>query len=320
MKVLRCDCGNRVFFDSTRCGACGAILGFDPVTLKIVTQGPRYKPCANAIHQGLCNWLLPAESTDMYCLACSLNDIIPLLETPGNMQLWVRLESAKRRLLYSLLSLRLPLDGGQAGPPMRFRFMEDRRRNPQVLEEFVSTGHDAGIITININEADDVQRTVEREAMQERYRTLLGHFRHESGHFYFPVLVTNPAVLAEARSLFGDERVDYASRLAAYYRDGPPPDWATRYLSPYASAHPQEDWAESFAHYLLIVDGLETAFEDGLVASKVGEGKAWLTEWMRLSVTLNALARSLGTEDPYPFVLNPEVARKLEFIDRLVNL
>ena len=258
MKSFHCACGQRVFFDSTSCISCGRALGFDPETRDMVALGSAWRLCTNGRNYDVCNWVVPAAGPARYCEACALNDLIPSLDTPDNVQLWGRVEAAKRRLLYTLLSLGLPLTAGSAGPALRFRFMEDRRRNPLVLEDFVGTGHWAGVITINIREADDVARTADREAMQERYRTVLGHFRHESGHYYFNVLVTGEEI-ARWRELFGDEQADYAATLEAYYRDGPPLNWSQRYVSTYAAAHPYEDWAETFAHYLHIVDALETA-------------------------------------------------------------
>jgi hypothetical protein len=266
----------------------------------------------------LCNWLIPADSSHDLCYACGLNEVIPNLETPGNLKLWSRLEAAKRRMLYSLIQLRLPVSSTDGGPGLRFQFLEDQRRNPNVPEPFVATGHVRGTITINLAEADDVTRHEIRESMQERYRTLLGHFRHEAGHYYFDVLVPEGDARNEFRKSFGDERLDYGAALDKYYRDGPPAGWPARYVSAYATAHPHEDWAESFAHYLHIRDALETADQSGL--QPLEAGRDWLVRWMTLAVTLNELNRSLGTDDPYPFVLADSVAARLRFIDRQVGL
>jgi hypothetical protein len=181
----------------------------------------------------------------------------------------------------------------------------------------VATGHVRGTITINLAEADDVARHGIREQMMERYRTLLGHFRHEAGHYYFDLLVPEGPDRDEFRALFGDERGPYEPALEAYYRDGPPSDWSSRLVSAYAASHPHEDWAESFAHYLHIRDALETAVESGLLGT---EGDTdWVVRWMSLAVTLNELNRSLGSDDPYPFVLAQPVAERLRFIDRRVR-
>lgn len=331
MKLFRCDCGQRVFFDSTTCMSCGTELGFDPQRLVIVSLQPGdngvvtdqtgavFRKCRNYVEHNVCNWLVTLKAGDDYCLGCARTEIIPHLDVPGNHLLWWRLEAAKRRLLYSLLWLDLPLTLGDGGETLRFRFLEDQRRNPAVIESFVTTGHFAGTITINLAEADDVARHTERLQTLERYRTLLGHFRHESGHFYLEPLVWARGEAEAFRRLFGDEQMNYASSLEAYYRDGPPANWSDHYVSPYASAHPHEDWAETFAHYLHIVDALETAETVGLVAPPADGAPGWSREWMELSVTLNELNRSLGVEDPYPFILTDVVLEKLNFIDRLVR-
>lgn len=319
MKNFFCKCGQRVFFDSTQCVACGTALGFDPYILEIVPITQQYWSCKNTLDYAVCNWLLPANSGMQFCMSCGLNEIIPNLGEPANIALWQRLESAKRRLLYTLLGMQLDFLGSENTPSLRFRFLEDKRRNPQALEDFVATGHLAGTITINVAEADNVTRTEQREFMQERYRTLLGHFRHESGHFYFEQLITSPKVLREWRAIFGDERVDYALRLEEHYRDGPPPGWEHNFVSAYAAAHPHEDWAESFSHYLHIIDALETMRSSGMTTVQADGRQGWLLEWMQLSVTLNELNRSLGLEDAYPFVQSGPVIDKLEFIDRLLH-
>jgi hypothetical protein len=217
------------------------------------------------------------------------------------------------------LRLALPLQTPDGSRKMQFRFMEDRRRNPAVSEPFISTGHHDGIITINIAEADDITRVAAQEQMQERYRTLLGHFRHESGHYYLPELVGGHGEVDNFRALFGDERTDYTQALETYYREGPRADWAASFVSPYASSHPQEDWAESFAHYLHIVDALETGQEAGLNVAPADRDSSFVREWMELSVTLNELTRSLGVDDPYPFTLSAVTIEKLLFIDRQVR-
>jgi hypothetical protein len=195
---------------------------------------------------------------------------------------------------------------------LRFEFLEDQRSNPDVAESLVMTGHRAGIITINLLEADDVMRHAVREQMAERYRTLLGHFRHESGHYYEPLLVPEGPARDEYRALFGDERSNYAAALERYHADGTRPDWSGLLHQPYASSHPMEDWAESWAHYLHITDALETARATQIIpADPVGLG--WDEEvalWISGAVRLNEMARSLGVDDPYPFVTQRADARQ----------
>lgn len=328
MKRFTCGCGVRVFFDDYWCTACGADLGYAPAPAEFLSRPPAagvftsadgaaWQACRNRDPHAVCNWLLPADDPQNYCPACRLNSVIPNLSAPDNLRLWRRLEHAKRRLVYSLLQFGLPLDAALGRPPLRFEFLEDQRSNPQVAESLVMTGHRAGIITINLLEADDVARHAVREQMSERYRTLLGHFRHESGHYYEDLLVPPGAARATYRELFGDERENYAAALDHHHAAGPPPDWGLRFVSPYATSHPMEDWAECWSHYLHIVDGLETARATRFVAEPPSED--WDQEvslWISVSVRLNELARGLGVDDPYPFVLNAPVRAKLAFIHR----
>lgn len=328
MKQFTCGCGLRVFFDDYHCTACGATLGFAPARGEMLARPPQeadfvaadgsyWRACRTRDEHAACNWLVPADDAHHFCQSCRLNSVIPNLSTAYNLRLWRRVEQAKRRLIYSLLQFGLPLDAAEGRPPLRFEFLEDQRSNPDVAESLVMTGHRAGIITINLLEADDVARHAEREQMSERYRTLLGHFRHESGHYYEDLLVPAGPARDEYRQLFGDEREIYSRALDRYHEEGPAPDWGTRFVSPYASSHPMEDWAESWSHYLHIRDGLETARATRFVAEPPSAD--WDQEvslWISVSVRLNELARGLGVDDPYPFVLNGPVRDKLAFIHR----
>ena len=328
MKRFECGCGQRLFFEDYRCLGCSREVGFAPGFMTFLSRGAgetafldasgrRWKVCANRAQHRVCNWLVAADDDRPLCRACRLNRVIPNLESPSNLDLWSRMERAKRRLVYSLISLGLPIDNLAGRAPLAFEFMEDRRRNPRVAESFVMTGHRAGVITINLLEADDSARHAVREEMRERYRTLLGHFRHESGHYYWDWTVPVGEPLEEFRRLFGDERGDYQDAVRRYYWYGPAPAWHDRFVSAYASAHPIEDWAECWAHYLHIVDGLETARANGLLREDPSaDWEIELATWMDGSVKLNELNRSLGTDDPYPFVLNSAVRQKLRFIHR----
>lgn len=327
MRTFNCCCGARVYFDSSRCLACGRALGFDTQSLDMVAlepgadgtlhgnNGKRYRNCANQLSYGNCNWLVPADSGDSQCLSCNMNQVIPDLSKPDNLMLWSRVEEAKRRLIYSILRYQLPLEAN--GHPLGFRIMEDQRRNPEVLESFIATGHLDGTITINVAEADDAARHAIREQLQERYRTVLGHLRHEAGHFYFGVLVKG-SLIDECRALFGDEREDYQSALERYYNEGSHPDWPEQYVSAYASAHPAEDFAETFAHVLHIEDALESAQGSGIGLISGASDGSWVDAWVSLAITLNEVMRSLGREDPYPFVLGDAVRKKLEFVSRFL--
>jgi len=330
MKRFKCRCGQPVFYENTTCIRCGEKLGFSPLTLQIHTlykadgkfrdhEGTLFRLCRNRIDHANCNWLLPGQSKVSYCQSCRLNRTIPNLSTPQNEAYWSELERAKRRLLYTLLALGLPVTSKKPDWPygLAFDFIEDQRSNPNVDETFVSTGHKNGVITINVAEADDVTRAMTRKHMLESYRTLLGHFRHESGHYYFEILLSDREAF---RSWFGDERSDYNQDLANYYASGPPPDWRQNFISAYAAAHPLEDWAETWAHYLHIVDSMDTAHAYGLAVHTLDDGFAdGLTDWMQLTVILNELNRSMGMRDPYPFVITTPVAGKLQFIHQVIH-
>jgi hypothetical protein len=333
MKRFKCDCDTAVFFGATTCLLCGGILGFDPARLDIVriagskndiwtdVNGVRFRRCSNGITYDNCNWLIPEHDPDVFCVSCRLNRTIPNLEERENVRLWSRIEAAKQRLVYSLLALGLPVNSKVRGWPLglAFDFVEDQRSNPDVAEEFVLTGHEDGVITLNIHEADDVVRVRARESMNERYRTVLGHTRHESGHYYFEHLVAVGPALGEFRALFGDERQDYAAALERFYNDGPPADWHDRHITAYAASHPHEDWAETWAHYLHITDGLETAVAFGLCKPVARDIDKVLTGWSEFSIALNEIMRGLGLPDAYPFVISPLAADKLRFVDRIIR-
>ncbi len=240
---------------------------------------------------------------------------------------------AKRRLIYNLMTLGLPVVSKNDDPQngLTFEFLADpdaaSPNSPKIL-----TGHADGVITVNIAEADDAEREKRRVSMHEPYRTLLGHFRHEIGHYYWDRLIRDSAHLARFRQLFGDDRQDYAAALKAYYQSGPPADWLNRFISPYSSSHPWEDWAETWAHYLHLIDTLETASECGLVlmpnranayavrprysSRKPGVAKfdEMMGDWFAVTYLLNNLSRGLGQRDSYPFVLMDPVIDKLRFI------
>lgn len=326
MKRFTCCCGSHVYFDNTHCVACNRILGFDPVRMDMVAvqdagdgrlpddTGREYQYCRNRIEYDVCNWF--TDGAPGFCMACEMNEVIPDLGVAGNKLLWYRLERAKRRLLYSLLCLQLPMSASEGRSGLRFHFLEDKRRNPNAPEDFVATGHNDGVITINVAEADTIARNKMRQRMQERYRTLLGHFRHEAGHYFFNYLVSGAD--AEFARLFGDPTIDYPAAMRRHYETGAPPNWELTYVSAYATSHPWEDWAEIFAHYLHITDTLDTM---SWAMPKKSSGD-WIRDWLEQSVGLNEICLSLGVNKAYPFVLNETTIEKLRFIEqrmRVVN-
>lgn len=313
MRRLYCRCGQPVYFDNHSCSACERQLAFDPATLAMMATHPHetlddgLAHCANRSSVIRCNWVTGRYANADLCLSCRTSKTIPALNKPDNRERWRKLEIAKRRLIYDLLSQGLPIDPEE----LRFVFKEDRRTNPDVYEEHVATGHASGVITINAAEADDVFRERMRRQMREPYRTLLGHLRHESGHYYFDIVV-DPSRLNRARELFGDEREDYAAALQSHYADGPPTDWWTSFISSYASAHPMEDWAETWAHYLHISAVLETARAHDMLPPAPDE--AWKSTFVNFTLKINEISRSLGLADAYPFTLSETTVQKLEFV------
>ncbi len=334
MKNFYCGCGQTVFFENTQCTHCGSVLGFDAARLNHLAfnqvehrllNAPAiglYKRCRNGADYEVCNWVLPATDARDYCLACELNDLVPAVTDPKRRLWWAQLENAKKRLIYTLMSLGLPVRARRYEVDgLAFAFLEDRRANPSVEEEWVQTGYAQGLITVNLAEADDGNREMQRTRMGESYRTLLGHFRHESGHYYFEHLVQNSENIDGFRQLFGDESQPYEASLARYYAHPPPSARETGYISDYAQSHPLEDWAECWAHYLHIVDTLETAAEFGLTEREplAQSTDHWLANWDRVVVVLNALNRSMGMRDAYPFVYSGATSQKIRFVHSVVN-
>ena len=366
-RAYRCHCGNPVFFRNSECLTCGTPLGYDSALAKLIplmttpsadtwvqwqTDQPglqadaapaqTYTRCSNLVTPAACNWLVPItgeQAPQLLCQACRLNRTIPDLNDiahPDNGVLWGRIELAKRRLFSSLLALRLPVASLTEDPLRGIAF--DLLRSPDGGPA-VMTGHKAGLITLNLQEADDAVREAVRSAMREPYRTLLGHFRHEIGHYYWDRLVQGTTWMDGFHALFGDETQDYAVCLQKNYLEGPPAQWWLRYVSAYASTHPWEDWAECWAHYLHMRDTIDTAVSLGLATDSAhleftaytldtlyqpGHPDAqnfldFLNDWTRLTTLLNEMSRSMGQPDFYPFVLPHEVIAKLHFIHLLVT-
>lgn len=352
MKLFECQsCGQLLYFENSTCLRCGNRLGYLPDFQVLSALSPagndRWRPlatpdtewllCANAVGDA-CNWMVPAGQGGPFCTACRLNRTIPDLSQERNRDLWRKLEIAKRRLVYGLMRLGLRIVGRDedAAAGLAFDFLAEP--DPRFRESAqVMTGHAHGLITINVAEADDAEREGQRQQMAEPYRTIVGHFRHEIGHHYWERLVRDGHWLEPFRALFGDERQDYGDALNTHYNAGPPPNWMERHVSTYAAAHPWEDWAESWAHYMHIVDTLETA--DALrisVAPRAGQDPDLATRidfdayrekdfdtivraWLPLTYAVNSLNRAMGQPDLYPFVLTPAVLDKLRFVHELIG-
>lgn len=336
MQDFHCQCGQRVHFDNTQCLNCGRQLRFDPETVRmrslssapdqtlVGSNGERFRECRNRLDYTACNWVLPADSRRRYCRACRLNHVVPHLERPTNVRHWRKLEAAKRHLIYTLLQLGLPVEGkGETDAlPLAFAFLEDSRSNANVRETFVATGHARGLITLNLAEADDAYREKIRQQLGEHYRTLLGHFRHESGHYYYDRFVRGTDWEKSVTEVFGDPNRDYQQAMDAHYARGGLPDWSGAYISSYAASHPLEDWAETWAHYLHMKDTLETAAVFGVAGAETatdGSLEDLVQRWVRLTVALNALNRSMGLPDAYPFVFSRAVEVKLDLVHRVIR-
>jgi hypothetical protein len=334
-------CHHLAPFESVLCLNCGADHGFDWArrellallpdvpdgALRVVGEDAVRSRCDNR-ETAACNGL--TEREDALCAACALTRTRPADGDAAGLAGFATAEAAKRRLVFELAELGLPVQPrGEDGSGLAFDMLSS-------AYEPVTTGHADGVITIDLAEADDAHREAVREQMSEPYRTLLGHLRHEVGHYYEPLLVGTDDE-DRCRALFGDEREDYGAALQRHYDQGPPPDWEQRHVSAYATMHPWEDWAETFAHYLHIRDTLQTAASYGVqvegprvptadeapLSSEPeragGDFRSLLDAWLPLTYALNALNRSMGAEDLYPFVLAPAVIEKLEFIHELVG-
>lgn len=345
MRTFRCLCENVLFFDNSLCLQCSREVGFCPACHRLVpllpTTGSVFHcgnsacavplvKCHNYVTYNICNWCVDSNTsmTAPLCECCQLTRTIPDLRVPGNREKWYRLEIAKRRLLYDLDLLRLPYGNtawvGQ--PSLCFDFKADvtfanNHWQWMGMQEEVFTGHMNGVITINIREADDVERERLRVELGEAQRTLLGHFRHEIGHYYWELLVKQqcePTFMA----MFGDPyNPNYQVASQAYYSTAPPNSWQSHFVSAYATMHPWEDFAETFATYLDIVSLLDTASYVKISANPppLHDLDAMVTQYQQLGVALNELNRSIGTLDVVPEVVSSGVKEKMRFIHEVVT-
>ena len=317
MKAFRCRvCDNALHFENSLCVSCGTALGFSRSERAIVPVDERgryldagglvWHVCRNLDLSG-CTWLAPLE--DGQCAACDLTRTRPSDDDPVGLEHLPGAERAKRHLLFELDGLGFSVDG------LVFDLLSS-------VAENVVIGHDDGVITIDLAESDAAHREKVRAHLAEPYRTMLGHFRHEVGHYVEWQLVRGDELMSRCRELFGDESADYQAALDRHYADGPPEGWEASYISTYATMHPFEDFAETWAHYLHICDTVETASEYGLTAvAPVGEFSSFRDVvtgvWVPLTVALNMINRSMGKDDLYPFVIPAPVLDKLEFVASL---
>ena len=352
MRLFRCDtCGNPVYFDNRSCVNCNSRLGFVAENIAVHAVVPDasqpdhwrrvdqkqflYRFCPNAAHD-ICNWLVRDEDPETYCQVCRHNGLVPDPEKPDGLRRWRAIAAAQRHLFYSFLRWDLPRPTRRDDPHGGLLFdLKDDEVKPDGTVETPLIGHDEGHIVIRTVEADAPAREQQRAMMNEPYRTLLGHFRHETGHFIWNRLVRDAGRLDGFRAMFGDETANYQQALEHHYREGPAPGWGDSYISYYATSHPWEDFAECFAHVLHIVDSLETAHMFGIaLAPLTSEAMkahatfdpyseldfAHVTEvWIPLSVALNTIHHSMGERDLYPFILTPAITAKLTWVHRLLT-
>ncbi len=332
------SCGFVAFLDRQHCERCNARLGFHHPTLTFrelvdgaaTIDGRRWVPCSQ--WDWKCNWLLAEDDERARCFSCRLNRTIPPFDDTIAREKLAETGIAKRRLLVQLMELGLPIvpydeEPGGLGFDLLSSYSGGR----------VITGHADGIITIDLAESLDEHREALRVVLGEPYRTMLGHFRHEIGHYYEQQLVSDEPLLSDCRALFGDERASYAEAIDRHYHHGPPEGWEEQYISSYATMHPWEDFAETWAHYLHITGTLTTA---GRGAVRMDATRAHglfdhdivprlsyldatieeiLADWRWLSLMFNRINQAMGKSDLYPFTLVEPVAVKLGFVHRVVT-
>ena len=352
MKPYPCpNCGRPTHFEVRVCPNCAFTLGYDPASDQLLFLGDGGTTwrdaagtahpavvCANNNKYQICNWLVPAVGKQPMCLACRHNRTIPDLTAPDVPERWAKIEAAKRRLFHALLHMNLPIEtvaearAKGTEPGLAFDFLFD-----PVGEETgtvqITTGHDAGLVTLNLIEADDVQRERMRTRLGEPYRTILGHFRHEVGHYYFSRLIEDTPEVENFRKLFGDERISYEEAMSKHYGEGGA-GWSTDYVSAYATMHPWEDFAETFAHLMHIIDALATLDGFGMRMTKWSwreeepevdfdpyraRTEQLIKEWGPFAFAENAINRSMGQPDLYPFQLSNKIVAKLDYINRLLQ-
>jgi hypothetical protein len=333
VRAFQCEvCGSELFFENSVCVTCGSAVGYSREHGTMVTVSAERPICANLNRCG-CNWIADPTSAVGLCFSCRLTRTRPAdSDMVGLGQYWVA-EAAKRRLVFGLDELELPIKIRDGFFGLAFDLLSSSHSK-------IMTGHQNGVITLDLAESNDAHREALRESMDEPYRTVLGHFRHEIGHYYCEILALTPDRREEFRALFGDETTSYEEALERHYSGGAGRDWENRFISAYATMHPLEDFAEVFGHFLHIADTLQTAVEFGLMSQPELGGEASSLQgisakprigllqipiadviariWLPLTKGLNQINRSMGKPDLYPFVLAGPVIAKLSFVAELV--
>ena len=347
------NCARLIHFEVRVCPSCEFTLGYDPASDGFLFLGDNLTTwrdaqggehdvvvCENNNEYEVCNWLVPTTDDTPFCRACRHNRTIPdLTADPTVPERWGKIEAAKRRLFHTLLKLQLPLETVAEAAErnvcqgLAFDFLYDPAAE-QTGQQQIFTGHESGLVTLNLIEADDVERERIRRSLGEPYRTLLGHMRHEVGHHYWSRLIENTDEVGAFRALFGDETISYEDAKAQHYGNGEGGGWTDDFVSAYATMHPWEDFAETFAHYLHIVDALATLGGFGMRMTQwpgeedqpsvdfnpyTANAAQLVAEWKPFSFAQNAITRSMGQPDLYPFHISPKIQAKLDYIDNLVQ-
>jgi hypothetical protein len=342
VQVFKCGCNSALYFDNTVCLQCKRETGWCPrcKTIIAVNVGSKKQyvcercksdllKCTNYREHGVCNRFTPLADgqAPAFCDCCRFNRTIPDLSVAGNADRWARLEAAKRRLIFDLDLLGLAYGTAAEGfePGLVFEFKTDKIvQNGQWQRikncEPIMTGHNEGVIVINICEADDVERERLRVNLHEPQRTLIGHFRHEIAHYFWDLLIKNREE-ESSKQVFGDHTLDYGAAQQTYYKNGAPPDWQSHFVSAYATMHAWEDFAETFALYLDIVGTLDTANAQGFSTIKMpsSDFPAMLTRYTPLAIAMNEVNRHMGLPDLVPEIFCPDVVRKLQWVHDLIT-
>jgi hypothetical protein len=310
MRVFANPVGSGSLWFDNLSTADGTPVAYDPQARAFLAMSPF---CANRELIG-CNWIAPQQGA--FCRSCAMTELAPDTSIANAMSNWAQTEAAKRWALDNLGRWHWfrPED---PGTPPRFHILAEGPTPVQM-------GHIEGVVTISVAEADPVVRTTRREALDEPYRTMIGHMRHEISHMLWWRLSLRADFLEAFRAMFGDERIDYAAEMQRHFNDGPPPDWRQRYLTAYASSHPHEDWAETAAHLVHLTDIADSFVAAGLSSPELpgsgwdpyAETNAEKLVWAAasLAVAVNHVNRSMGLSDLYPFVLSEAALRKLVFV------
>ena len=329
MRTFDCCCGNSLFFQSTYCVSCKRATGLCPACQQVVPLidkadgilccgnqacGVHVAKCFNGENNDFCNRLVLSNTSEpgLLCDYCCLTSVIPDMPVEGNYEKWMRLEQAKQRVLYMLDQIGLEFRSldNTSEPKLSFEFKADG-------EKPVSTGHKNGCITINVREADSVERERSRVELREPQRSLVGHFRHELGHFFWERLVKGK-LETPFRALFGDKRTpNYQEALTNYYQTGPAMNWSDNYISAYATMHPWEDFAETFSAYLDMVSVVDTANHFGVTGGDLLDFNSMLKSYSRVGLIANELNRDMGLLDLVPQVFVAPVVEKLRFVHQL---